>query len=160
MTPSTKWPHSYWQAHKNPTFLWPKPVHRMGKTVILSASSTDLIITYLEAIGSNQSFFSSPNTCWRFFTKPRLNPFLSGPFWNTGAEKASANRGHFSGKKWKSMANTLKQDCASCSHLKTTWFTRLQRHSTTKFQNNSFSHFAKPVKTFQPKAGIWSCNWT
>lgn len=44
---------------------------------------------WLEAIGSNHSFFSSPNTCWRFFTKPRLNPFLSGPFWNTGVEKAS-----------------------------------------------------------------------
>lgn len=125
LTPIRKWPHSYWKTHENPTFLWLKPVHKMGKSVILSAFSTDLIVTYLEAMGSNQSFFSSPNTCWRFFTKPRLNPFLSGPFWNTGAEKASAKRGNFSEKKWKSMPNTLKQGCTSCSLLKTKWFNRL-----------------------------------
>lgn len=44
---------------------------------------------HLVNTGINQSFLSSPNTCWRFLHSPTLKPFLSGPFWNTGAENAS-----------------------------------------------------------------------
>ena len=48
-----------------------------------------VIITYLDPIGINQNFLLSPNTCWIFLTKPRLNPFFSGPLINTGVQKAS-----------------------------------------------------------------------
>lgn len=48
-----------------------------------------VIVTYLDPIGINQNFLLSPNTCWIFLTKPRLNPFFSGPLINTGVQKAS-----------------------------------------------------------------------
>ncbi len=50
-----------------------------------------VVLTWAHLVntGINQSFLSSPNTCWRFLLSPTLKPFLSGPFWNTGAENAS-----------------------------------------------------------------------
>jgi len=74
----------------------------------LNAASTDYMITifyllihtcyllnafygssYLEKTGRGQYFTSSPKTWRKFLLKPRLKPFLSGPWRNTGARTAS-----------------------------------------------------------------------
>lgn len=44
---------------------------------------------YLEKTGMGQYFFSSPKTWRKFLLKPRLNPFLSVPWRNTGERTAS-----------------------------------------------------------------------
>lgn len=44
---------------------------------------------YLEKTGIGQYFASSPKTWWKFLLKPRLKPFLSVPWRNTGERTAS-----------------------------------------------------------------------